>query len=88
MHDTDYRLILQAYDYLIDYGYLPETEEGNSVDYTQVLPSAVDHFQRMARLPRTGKWIIYKIFFFILDPSGNQNFGMQTFALKFVSIYL
>ena len=55
MYDTDYRLILQAYDYLIDYGYLPETEEGNSVDYTQVLPSAVDHFQQMARLPRTGK---------------------------------
>ena len=63
MYDSDYRLILQAYDYLIDYGYLPDTEEGNSVDYTQVLPSAVDRFQRMARLPRTGKWIIHKIFF-------------------------
>lgn len=55
MYDSDYRLILQAYEYLIDYGYLPDTEEGNSVDYTQVLPSAVDRFQRMARLPRTGK---------------------------------
>ena len=63
MYDSDYWLILQAYDYLIDYGYLPETEEGNSVDYTQVLPSAVDRFQQMARLPRTGKWIIHKIFF-------------------------
>ena len=86
MYDTDYRLILQAYDYLIDYGYLPETEEGNSVDYTQVLPSAVDHFQRMARLPRTGKWIIHKIFFFILDQTLEKvkklNGNFFLFSLK------
>ncbi|XP_067935027.1 matrix metalloproteinase-24-like [Watersipora subatra] len=43
----------QAIPYLVNLGYLPKSDGDSQVDYNAALPTALERYQRMARLPVT-----------------------------------